>query len=681
METKSDPSALEALEAGLALARKAVLRPPPTIDLPTWADRYRHLSTSSGAVGGRWRTSRVEVARGPMMAVTEKGVRRITVMTCTQLLKTSLLENVIGYYMHLDPCPMLLTEPKDESVEAFSKERLVPMVRSSPELAKLMKETRTRVSSDTLRFKSFPGGFLALGSAGSPSNLAMRAIRVVLLDEIDKYESTKEGDPIRLAEERTSTFTTSALSIRACSPTWEETSRIYRSYREGDMRVPYTDCPHCGTWIALDFFKHVQWEKTDEGEHIAETAAIYCDACGAQWSEAERLRAVTNEGRIQHRQTRPFFCCGERQEPEKEQLWHWDEAAHCGYALCKHCARRAVSNEHASFTASKMHSPFTTVLDLVRNWLESKDDPETKQTFYNTQLGRPFRANASKEVSHHYLAQRREHYESAVPEGVLVLTCGIDVQSGGAANTGRLELEVVGWGFGEESWSIDAPVFQGNPAKPEVWAELDEYLKRPFRHASGLDMHIMATCIDSGGHSTQDVYSFARARIHRNVWAIKGAADRGNSWSPVWPALAKENNKRQKFRAGYKPIIIGVNSAKEAIRQRLLVDEVGPGYCHFPEDRPEVWFEQLTSENLMIERRAGYSVRKWVKIPGRANEAIDCRAYAYTALVGLYHTRRFKFEAQALALEQFKAFKTEDAKQPVKRKTRPKVRRSNWMDG
>src|SRR5690606_16267674 len=124
---------------------------------------------------------------------------------------------------------------------------------------------------------------------------------------------------------RTATFHTSRLSIRACSPTWEETSRIYRSYMEGDQRQPFVRCPHCDHEQALDFFEHVHWDKDEDGNHLPETAAIYCSGCGAAWSEPDRVRLMTTKHAIRHKQTKPFTCCGERQEPMKTRLWDWDE--------------------------------------------------------------------------------------------------------------------------------------------------------------------------------------------------------------------------------------------------------------------------------------------------------------------------------------------------------------------
>ena len=65
---------------------------------------------------------------------------------------------------------------KEGAVKSFSKERVAPMVRAPPVLAKLLGDERTRRGEDTLIYKEFPGGFLAMESAGAPTNLAMRSI-------------------------------------------------------------------------------------------------------------------------------------------------------------------------------------------------------------------------------------------------------------------------------------------------------------------------------------------------------------------------------------------------------------------------------------------------------------------------------------------------------------------------
>lgn len=630
--------------------RRAALQPPPQLSIPDWADQYRRLSASAGAIGGKWRTSRVEIARGPMMAVKERGVQTVSVMCATQLMKTELILNTIGYHAHLDPSPILFTAAKEGAVKTFSKERLMTMIRATPVLLAILGTDRERGGDDTLQYKEFPGGFLALESAGSPTNLASRAIRITVMDEIDKYQTTKEGDPVLLGEERTSTYMHRALKIRCCSPTLEETSRIWKSYRESDQRKAYVRCPHCDYSQTLDFFRHVHWNKSEEGVHFPMTAHIRCEKCGKAWSEAQRIRMMTTKGAVRWKQSRPFECCGVKQAPMKTRRWKWDAKNQVGRALCAHCGDQAVSNQHAGFHGNRLYSPFITMAELAAKWIEQKDDPESKQVFYNTQLAIPFETQNLKKMEAGGLKGRRETFPAQVPAGVLVITAGIDVQSGSTVNEGRIEVETVGWGLGEESWSLDHRQFKGDPARPEVWAELDEYLKTGFEYEGGGKMTIRAACIDSGGHNTEEVYKFARARLARNVWAIKGAADRAGQWSPVWP-IPKQEIRRTRL-TGYKPVILGVNAAKEAVAQRLAIDDVGPGYAHFPLGRPDAWFDQLTSEELVVEKKFGFATRRWVLPRGRANEALDCRVYAYGALCGLYATRGLNLPRTAALIAQ-----------------------------
>ncbi len=103
---------------------------------------------------------------------------------------------------------------------------------------------------------------------------------------------------------------------------------------------------------------------------------------------------------------------------------------------------------------------------------------------------------------------------------------------------------------------------------------------------------------------------------------------------------------------GYRPTIIGVNAAKWAVQQQLLVDVPGPRYCHFPIGRPDNWYHQLTSEELLIEQKDGVERRNWKLKKRMLNEALDCRVYAYAALHGLYQVRQLNLEKLAASLSQ-----------------------------
>lgn len=576
--------------------------------------------------------------------MTEPGVSVLTVMVSTQILKTALLENIFGYHAHLDPCPILLVQPKEDAAEAFSKERIAPMVRVTPVLKAVVGNRRTRRAEDTLLYKSFPGGFLALVGAGSPDNLARRPIRLTLYDEIDKYPISKEGDPLSLGDERQASFS-NALSVRVCSPTVAGESRIEGSYLDGDQRRASVSCPHCEHRQFLAW-PQVRWDKIEreghEKEHLPRTAQIFCEACGAGWSEGERLRSLQT---IRWHQTRPFICCGERQIPAESYdaltkgsdpdpvgaLWDWWEGSRWAVyrAKCRACGAWPVSNEHASFQAGKLFSPWTAKDApgrIAKKFLDAIADEDRLQAWYNTQMGLPYRRHAGREIPAETLAARRENWrEGHLPEGVALLTFGADVQDD------RIEVEVVGWGKDQESWSIDYHVVPGPMSDPAVRAKLDQYLLSVFRRDDGRVFRVAAGCIDSGGHHTDDVYRFSKERLGRQVWAIKGASDRSGNRSTVWPAKRPTRKNREK----YRPYIIGTQSAKDAIMARLQVVLPGPGFMHYPADRDFHWFSQLTAERIKVKVEGGRRYRVWEQLPGRANEALDCRVYAYAALNGL----------------------------------------------
>lgn len=644
------PSKIEKLKRSARLG----WTPPPRISVPDWADKYRKLAREAGSTSGDWETSTVEIARGPMTAVTESGVHIITVMCCTQLMKTALLENVFGYFAHLDPCPMLLLQPKEDAAEQFSKERITPMLRVTPVLRKLVGAGKQKNSKETLLYKSFTGGFLALAGAGSPDNLARRPIRVLLADEVDKYPITREGDPITLAEERTATFGLNWLSIRACSPTIEDESRIEASYADSDQRRASIACPLCGHRQFPDFFKHVHWDK-EGGEHKVNGAMLHCESCGVGWSEGQRLRALNT---IRWHQTKTFECCDSvhiplsdydqewriNDEAAVDTVWEWSESdRHAVYrAKCPTCGRLGVDNTHAGFQAGKLFSPWQKdkPSDIAKKYLKAKGDPDKELAWWNTQMGLPHRPNHGKKLAVDVLLARREMFEAEVPDGVVVITVGIDTQDD------RFEIEVVGWGRDEESWSVAFDVIQGDLETPEPWQRLDQYLKQVWRRADGRGFTIMAACMDSGGHHTQKVYEFCKERLNRRIWAIKGESAVNGKRSPVWPNKKTSHRTRRSFR----PIILGVNAAKDSVRGRLHLDKPGAGYMHFSTDRDIGYFSQLTSERLVVKETAGQRYSVWELPKGKANEALDCRVYAYGALCGLFHMG-FKLNARASIVE------------------------------
>lgn len=557
-------SALEAMSGAMKM-----LTPPPRLSVAEWADAERRLDSQSSAEPGRWYTSRAEYQRGIMDACSDPGVREVVVMCGTQSGKSEAILNTIGYHMHHDPCPILVMQPTVDMAQSFSKDRITAgLIKPTPALRGLVNDSRAKDANNTTLHKVFPGGALSLVGANSPSSLASRPIRVVLCDEVDRYPPSagEEGDPISLAKRRAATFWNRKI-IQVSTPTNKGASRIESAYEESDQRRFHVPCVHCGHKQIL-FWKQVQWQDDNP-----KTAQYFCEGCGTGWTESERHAAVSRGEWISDR---PF-------------------------------------NGVAGFWFNALYSPWVDLVDTVEEFLAVRKDPMRLKTFVNTIWAETWEDQGDG-VDDYMVAQRKEDYDG-IPEDVVLLTAGVDVQDD------RLEVEIVGWGAGEETWQIEYHVLYGDPSSPQLWSRLDEILLATYEHPIGEPMLIRSTCIDSGGHHTRAVYNYAKTRAGHRVFAIKGVGGEGK---PIVGRPSKNN-------IGKVPLYaIGVDTAKELHYSRLKIEDAGPGYCHFQAKRDDEYFRQLTAEKQVIKYHKGFPTRVWVKTRTR-NEALDVRVYAIAA--------------------------------------------------
>jgi phage terminase large subunit GpA-like protein len=555
----------------------ATFEPPPDITVSTWADAERRLSSEASAEPGPWRTARAEYQRGIMDAIHDPSAQTIVIEGSAQFGKTEILLNLLGYHVDLDPCPILIVQPTLEMAQAFSKDRLSPMLRDTPALRGRVQDERMRDASSTLLRKAFPGGHLTLAGANSPASLASRPIRIVLADDVDRFPTvvSEEGDPLDLAIKRTTTFWNRKILI-ASTPTIQGLSRIEAWYDLSDQRRYHVPCPLCGAMHVLTW-KQVRW--TDRNP---ETAYLVCPACEGRITNADRA-AMIRAG--EWRATAPF---------------------------------RGI----AGFHVWECYSPWVSLSEIVSKFLEANQKGrESLRVFVNTALGETWQDEATQ-VEPHTLLARAEDFAAEVPAGACCLTAGVDTQDD------RLEVVVIGWGPGEESWIVDARTLPGDPQRKEPWAMLDEVLATPYQHETGAKLPVLATCIDSAGHRTDHVYDYVRQRQHLRVFATVGRdGDR-----PIVSAPAQKRTGRNP-----RPVAlytIGVDMCKALLMSRFHLVAPGPGYLHLPSGHPGVHDEfvaQLTSEKLVTKYVKGIPSRMWVQTRAR-NEALDATILALAAL-------------------------------------------------
>lgn len=565
----------------LSILRKAasLAAPPPNLKISQWADQFRQLSSEASAEPGKWLTDRAPYQREIMDAMCDPLIEAVVVMSSAQIGKTEILNNVAGYHIHLDPAPILLLQPTLEMAEAWSKDRFAPMLRDTTALRGLVRDPRSRDSGNTLLHKRFPGGHITMAGANSPASLASRPIRLVLCDEVDRYpvSAGAEGDPVSLARKRSTTFWNRKLLLTS-TPTIKGASRIESAFEQSDQRRFNVVCSHCGERQVLKW-QQVRWqtdpEKEGDEKHQPSTAVYVCEHNGCIITDSDKLEMLAGG------------------------IW----------------IAEAPFNGTAGFHINELYSPWVTFAQMVAEFLKAKKLPETLKTWVNTSLGETWE-EAGETVDADILLQRKENWGTEAPEEVVVVTAGVDVQGD------RVEIEVKGWGVGEESWSLDYRQFFGDPAQDAVWKELDTFLQRPIKSKTGLYLNIACTCIDSGGHHTQAVYEFCKTRAVRGVFAIKGMN------TPNKPLVGRPSrNNRHKLR--FYPL--GVDTAKEVVFSRLRITEPGPGYYHFPTERDREYFLQLTGEKQVTRFTKGAARREWVKIRAR-NEALDCNVYALAGL-------------------------------------------------
>jgi phage terminase large subunit GpA-like protein len=507
-----------------------------------------------------------------MAAVTERKTHTVTIMAGTQIVKTEFLINVAGYFICQDPASILFVQPTQGAAESFSKERFAPTIEVTPQLRTLVEPPRSRNSENTITHKDYSGGSFDFVGANSPTDLSSRPKRIILCDEIDKYpvSAGSEGDPLKLAEERASTYKAlgRAKFVRTCSPTVEGLSRIGREYAVSDQRKLYVACPHCGFEQTL-VWANVRWDRDEAGEHLPQTACLTCCECGVHWSERDRVTALdglaTSPG-YGWRQTAPFVCCGVTQNPV---LWN-DQ----GRSLCETCETASPYAGHAGFHVSKLYSKRHRLPEIVQEFVEAKADQELLRKWTNTALAELWKPQWSDSFNEGALIARAEAYSGDdLPEVVKVITGACDVQDN------RLEVLLVAWGPDEECWPFRYEIIHQDPAQPQAWKELDALLRETFKTVTGRMLRVSAFGIDTGGHNGSQVYSFCRARRGRRIFACKGMAGA----KPIWPGRASQSKNKDPL------FLIGVDTAKEAIYAQLRIDppEPGaakPGFIHFPEN-------------------------------------------------------------------------------------------------
>ena len=558
-----------------------MLRPPSRETVSEWAERNLRIPDGNPEAGP-YRTDRAPYQKEIMDSMTQTGVHDIALMTAAQIGKTLILTAFAGRMIDLDPGPTLLVFPAEDDVDQFAKERLWPTIRQTPVLNKKVYGGQ----KSGIRFVNFRAGFISTTGAMSPGGLKSRPVQNLLCDEVDGYPASAgvEGDPITLAQKRTVNFTEFATRFYSSTPTLKNTSRIYRLFLKGTQEEWEFPCKECGVYHHITF-DNIIFEKTaftnerEEKEYEVHKAWWACPDCGGIMTEYEVKRS--------------------------EGKW---VPYHPG----------ALAGGWRSFHLTSFMSPWAKWIEICKKFLDGKDDPEMLKAFYNTELGLPYE-HKDRTAIPELMYLRREHYDAEVPNGVIVITIGIDTQDN------RLEYEVVGWGREEESWGIEYGVIPGRADEESTWEQVDALIDREWKLENGRAIRAAVIFQDAGGHLWDAVMDHCGQRRMKRMYAVRG--DNKDTGTLV---RHTKNTKR-----GQNYFILNVYVGKRAVLYNAGIQDPGPRYMHYPDDEErgytENYFKGLISEQVKpVKKRGGVYVEEWVKVYER-NEPLDCRNYARCA--------------------------------------------------
>lgn len=569
----------------------AGMKPPDDLTVTEWAEQNRRLSAESAAEPGPWRTERTPYLREPMNAWTDPKIRHIVMVAASQVGKSEFLNNCIGYVIDQDPGSILFVHPTTIDAKEYSKLRIAPMIRDCPTLRKKVSDPKSRDSGNTILQKTYPGGILTMCGSTEAHALASKPIRYVLGDERDRWalSAGNEGDPWDLAMARQTTFY-NAKSAEVSTPTVKNASAIEAAYATGTMERWKSRCPHCGEYHEIQWadirFEHDEIIVAGKKTYKVRSVCYACPGCGCISTEAEMKRAPAR--------------------------WEADNPA-------------AYEQGTRSFWLNAFVSQWASWESIILKYLNAIGSTRKMQVVYNTCFGELWEDRGDLEDEDSLMA-RREEYPAELPEGVLVLTAGVDTQDD------RMEYEIVGHGHFGETWGIEKGIVMGRPDDDAVWAQLDELVfDRVLRFENGVGLKMSMSFVDEGGHFTQEVRMQCRARLGKKVFCIKGMP--GSDKPYTAPPKKQKIIIKQTAVGTCWQYQIGVDSGKEVIMDNLRVQTPGAKYCHFPkrDDYGSGYFTGLLSEVKVYDPNKKQPWQ-WKKIPGHErNEALDCRNYALAA--------------------------------------------------
>ena len=547
------------------------LKPPERLKVSEWAEKYRILDSKTAALPGPWRNRKTPYLVGIMDELLNYETEEVIFCKCTQVGGSEAMLNMIGYIIQQDPSPTMVVYPSEKLAESISENRLQPMLKASPTLSELFREYQ----SQKLELQ-FSGMYLSLVGSNSPSALASKAIKYLMLDEVDKYPSNtkKEADPIALARERTKTFANRKIYMTS-TPTVRE-GHIWKAMENADIIKHYfVPCPHCGEMIEFKF-DNLRWPNREgmSDHDRADMAAYVCQKCGCTIDDYQKDKML------------------------REGEW-------------RTVSQRGSGKKRVAFWINTLYSPFVRFSEIALEFMKSKDDPEELQNFRNSWLAEPWEDMATRTDEDMVFDRRTEVPELVVPDWAKFLTGGVDVQKN------CLYFTVRAWG----DYITSQALYYGQVSS---FADIDRIMNLTYQNAAG-DPFVVQLCLIDSGYEADSTYEFC---LTNSEWAmpVKGSSTQMTSHYKL-----SEVNRPGHKADGIQLVITDGDKYKDMIASRMHKPN-GTGSWMVHRDTELNYAKMVTAEQKINVRSGGKVVQKWVpKAQHIDNHYLDTEVYAMAA--------------------------------------------------
>lgn len=546
------------------------LSPPEQLTVSEWAEKYRMLDSKSSAMPGPWSNDVTPYLTGVMDEFNNYETEKIIFVKPTQIGGTEALQNMIGYIVMQDPAPTMIVYPTDTLAKSVSENRLQPMLKATPEIAKKFDE------NSSLLELQFDGMYLSLAGSNSPSGLASKPIRFLMMDEVDKYPgaSSKEADPIKLATERTKTFHNKKIYITS-TPTLK-TGHIWKEKEGADIEKHYfVPCPHCGEFIEFKF-QNIRFPD-DEGMSYAdraEFATYVCQECGCVITDNDKHNMLKlGEWRVVHHRTKYV--------------------------------------RNVAFWINTLYSPFVRWSDIAKEFLSTKDDPEDFQNFVNSWLAEPWEDTKLKTSADLVLERQTELPSCTLPKWTKLLTAGVDVQET------SLYWTIRAWG----NYLTSQNIAHGQALSFE---EIDRVMNAQYMTEDG-DPMVVNLCLIDSGDQTDMVYDFCS---YHSDYALPV---KGSSHAQLSHYKLSKVNKADSKAYGMQLVLVDGGKYKDMIAGRMRRPN-GRGSWMVYSGCDMEYATQVTSEHKVNVKTPSGTKQVWQpKHSHSDNHYLDAEVYSLAA--------------------------------------------------